>query len=230
MATTNTNNHAGQPVFISISHPILKRPGFDAKVRFIKDRKNYTKWIADANISGATLTPVSLLSSIDEDLLRSMVMLDMLPGAEKYEDITDQTISRWLNKIEFPFRPPTTPKQITDAVVKNVRISYEDSNPRSRIESLFIDYITFLRSKNWDFIITKNTDLAVSHICTLIRPYALQEHIEIKLSLEEKGLRSDWIEFFTFVTNRAAAYEEFHPLGENDKDMNMESIWNKETV
>lgn len=149
------------------------------------------------------MTEVSLLASVDEDVLECMIVMDMIERIGNYDELKNEHIERWLCKVELSYRPPTTPDQITTAVKSNVRIQYNDVNPEIWIQSLFIDYVTLLRGRNWDFILEKNTTLAVTHMCSLLGPFPLQNYIETKLSLERKELDENWKEFFDFVVERA---------------------------
>ena len=104
-------------------------------------------------------------------------------------------------------------KENVEAIVKSsVRINVSEPDPELRIKSLFMDYRTLLRTREWDSIIKNNTKVAVEHICSLLKPTELRQTIESELSLAQYEIRKDWKKFYKYVVKCAIECDRYCPV------------------
>ena len=217
MAPSGTT--AGQPVFTPIAHPVLRRYGRKAIHTFIREREQYLLRIADATASGATVSPISIKSSIEPDLLLSLVEFGEFDGVTAVHGLTEDILEAWLQDKDATSLDSLTLLDLEAAVKAFVRINVHEEDPEMRIKSLFLDYKTFLRQRKLDSLVTDNPKLATAHIVSLLKPPALKAKIEKDLALSKHELRKQWIPFFKHVTEQAIACDSFvsvKPSGEGN--------------
>lgn len=190
-------------MFTPISHPELRRLGRKNIHTFVRERARYLLRIQDVQASGSTISPVSLKASIDPDLLTSMIEFGEFDNVETIEQLSETNIQSWLDTQSEVSFDTLTVEELNSAVRSAVRINVHESDPEMRIKSLFMDYKTFLRTKKWDALITKNPKLAVEQVCSLLKPPALKMKIEADLELGQYELRKKFMPFYKHVLEQA---------------------------
>lgn len=200
-------------MFTPITHPELRKLGRKHLHNFIRERERYLLRLEDIKASGASVQPVSLKTSIDPDLLLSLVEFGEFNDTEKLEDLTEGKIQSWLDEKSNVSLDSMTVEDLNAAVKTSVRINVHESDPEMRIKALFMDYKTFLRIKKWDSLLEKNPKLAVEHICSLLKPPALKTKIEADLSLGQHKLRKQFMAFYKYVLEQAIYCDKFVSIG-----------------
>lgn len=199
----------GQPIFTPIVHPELRRLGRKNIHIFLRERERYILRLEDAQASGSSVQPVSLKASVDPDLLLSMVEFGEFDNVTSLTELTDDNLRQWLDDKDEVSFDSLSAEALNAAVTQAVRINVHEPDPEMRVKALFMEYKTFLRIKKWDSLIEKNPKLAVSHICSLLKPVALKNKIESDLTLGKYELRKQWIPFYQYVLDQAVDCDKF---------------------
>ena len=71
----------GHHLSTPISHPELRQLGQKSIHLFLRERESFLLRVMDAQISGASLDPITLKASIDIDLLTSFIELEEFGAA-----------------------------------------------------------------------------------------------------------------------------------------------------
>jgi len=212
----------GQPMFTPISHPELRKLGRNPIHNFLLARENYLLRVQDAVSSGSSITPVPLRSSIDRDLLLSLISFETFPGVSKFDDLTEEVLEAWL-KEKDEVKLESIPLEDLEETIKNgIKINVHEADAELRIQSLFTDYQTLLRNRKWERLIEDKPQLAVRHICQLLKPPILKIRMEQDIELGVDNLEEDWLLFYKRVVKRAIACEEYVPIksiGNNSEKM-----------
>ena len=79
-----------------IQHPELYKLGHIAIVNFLQDRENYLRKFKDAVSQGHNGKPNALVSSVNPDLLLSLIRLKRFDGVTSIDDLTDDMLQEWL--------------------------------------------------------------------------------------------------------------------------------------
>ena len=166
---------AGQNLFTPISQPVLRKLRHKNIRKFLRDRENYLLKIEDAKTSGSTVKPISVVSSVDRDLLQSLLDIGELDEVESLEQLTDDVLKKWLETQVAEDFDSLTVDSLRSAIKRNVRMNVHETDPKLRVKTLFTDFVSFLRSKNWSDLIKKNPGLAIEEICSLLKPTELKD-------------------------------------------------------
>ena len=210
-------HQGGQHLFTPISHPELRQLGQNNIHTFLREREIYLLRITDARNSGGTVEPIPLKSSVDADLLTSLIELEEF-GSEidSIDKVTDLTLQGWLEEQQGNSLDSVTVEQLSHAVRTNVRINLHESDAKLRIIKLFSDYKTFLRVRKWSAILEENPKVAVEQLCDLLKPDALRTKVTNDLQLSKRELRKDWKKFYKYVVKQAVFCEAFVPAKANN--------------
>ena len=126
---------SGQPVFTPISHPVVKRCGQKRIRQFIEKREQHLSQIDDAKAVGATISAVTLKSSIDRRLLKNLVLYKELPDIKTIEDVTDSALQTWLDSQDGRGTGDLSPEALEALVKKSVFMNVSEGDPEHRIKS-----------------------------------------------------------------------------------------------
>ena len=163
----------------------------------------------DAVSQGHNGKPISLVSSVNPDLLLSLIRLKRFDGVTSIDDLTDDTLQEWFEgKVDSVLQSYTTTSLLAD-VKKFVRVNIYEADPELRMINAFADYDKFLRRRNLECITQNNPKLATSHICSILRPMALRRKVESDLAIHKAELKRDWQKFFDYVIEEAVACDRF---------------------
>ena len=190
-------------IYVPHERPLLKRLGQSTVRKFLKDWEQYEHRISEANAQGQPVVPVSLVSSVDFDLLQSLVEYDTFSGVTKIEELEDTVLQKWLQKSIGLSNCSATADDLDKLVRKHVRYNDKEPNVVLRITSLFTDYRKFLKDYGLETLTETNPKLCTSHITSLLQPYSLRRKIENDLQIYNPSLRKKWLEFFKHVKEKA---------------------------
>jgi hypothetical protein len=104
MAPTNKDSGAtrmaGAHVFQAVQHPDLDTLGLVAVRDFLKNRARYLRLVAQNNeADGANLTPITVVASIDPELLENLVDMEKI-DADSVDDCMDESIMDYLESTQ----------------------------------------------------------------------------------------------------------------------------------
>ena len=211
MASPSGTN-AGKTQYGSILHPVLRDVDPTSLSAFLRKRQEYLRVVEDHRTAGLDVKAISLKSSIDADLLASMVGESQFDGVEQVEELTDEHVRQWMKAMTAEGPEAVDPEEMEAAVLSSVRLRDNIGSSKLRSMQLFLDYRTFLRAQNWEALITTDTKVAVGHICKLLRPPTLRASVERALKSTEKSLNERWDDFRKFVTDRIIEWDRFFPV------------------
>lgn len=194
---------AGQHLFTPVFHPELRVLGRPNIHLFLRKRERYLPKIEDANKSGANITAT--------DLLLSLIILDEFPGLNSINEVTEDHLLKLLAKKYEVQLETISLEDLEASVLSSVRVNLNEPDAVLRSISLFSDYTTLLRTKNWGTLIKTNTKLAVGHICKFLKPPALRSRIEDDLKVAKKDLKKQWADFYKHVISSAVECGKFVP-------------------
>ena len=169
-------------------------------------------YIQDANASGSALTPVPLKSSIDHDLLLSLIAFETFAGIQEFNDLTEDILEEWLRSKKEVKLESISLEELETAIKSVVKINVHESDAELRIRGSFSDYQTLLRHKKWKCLIDDKPKLSIRHICELLRPAVLKDRIVQDFELGIKNIEENWMPLFKHVLKRAIACEEYVTL------------------
>ena len=196
----------------NVVHPKLKKLGRRQIHNFLKDREQYLLRVHDSEASGHALPTVPLVSSVDHDLLLSLIKFECFPSVTQYSQLTDEILLDYLKSKDEVKLESVSLDDLESAFKASVKINTNEPDAELRIHALFTDYQTLLRNKKWERLIDDNPKLAIRHVCALLKPAALKNKIDQDLSLGFNELRKKWLPFFHHVVKCAIACEEYVPL------------------
>jgi len=203
----------GQNAFVPVSHPELRRLGRKNVRTFLKERECYLLRVKDAQNSGSNVLPVSLVSSVDRDLLLSTIPLGVFGSSvQEIDDLTDEILEKWLEDKDSVALESISLEELEGAVNSSVRINVNEPDAEMRIISLFSDYRTLLRNKKWERLIDDSPKTAIEHVTRLLKPDVLRQRIESDLALNINHIEDDWARFYSRVLKRAIDCEEYIPI------------------
>ena len=205
------NDFKRAPMFTPISFPVLKKLGRRRILKFLQERDAYIRQVRDANNQGSTHQPISLVSSVDPELLTSLINLKTFSDVDSIDNLSDNALKTWLEQKTRTKIQNVTPENLLSDVKKFLRIQSEEEDPELRIMNLFSQYDLFLAGRNLPSLTKNNTKLCISHICSVLKPDALKKKIEADLQVQYSYLRKDWLGFFEHVTNEAVECDKFVP-------------------
>ena len=208
----------GQHLFTPIAHPELCRLGQKRIHAFLRERERYLLHINDAQATGSSISAISLKSSLDPDLLLSLVEFDEFDGVISVNELSEEALKNWLDDKETVNFDTLTTTELENSIRPSVRMKINEKDPELRIKALFVDYKTFLRVRRWGDLIHKNAKQSTAHICTLLKPPALKEKIENDLSLSKHDLKKDWMQFYRYAVNQAVRCDEFVSIRQTPGD------------
>ena len=207
---------AGAFVFAPIRHPVLRTIGRVPIQKFLKEREAYLLTVEEARSQGSSFAAVSLVSSIDANLLRNLIDLDTFAGVSERTQLTDENLNEWLtSRCTVPFST-IDPEELCSQVKCRVQMRVGEKDADCRIRLLFADYMEFLRERNIQCLPSKNCKVSVVHICSVLRPPALKQKIERDLELEQTHLKKDWKRFFNHVLEHAKTVDMYIPAWQKE--------------
>lgn len=175
---------------------------------FLKERERYLKKVQDAREQGSTYHEVSLVSSVDFELLNSLIAFHAFNGVETLHELRDEVLLKWLKEqVGLSFLCMDV-EDLQALVEKSVHIRTQEPNPGLRITCLSADYKKFLRDRNIESLTEENRKVSTRHICALLRPFSLRSRIENHLRLHRAD-QKDWKSFFQYVKEKAIECDEF---------------------
>ena len=202
----------GQPLYAPIAHPELRQLGLRQITRFLQEREKYVSQVSAARAAGASIQPVPLTSSVDSQLLRSLVGIGVLKGAAQVADVTDDMLKEYLERSLGAVAEHLSAENLDKLVKRSVHFNTRELDPSLRATRLITDYMTFLQARKMEDLTTKNPQLAASHICSLLQPPALRERITAEVTVENPELGKNWPSFVNYVIDKAVALDEFFPI------------------
>lgn len=134
-----TPSSTGQHLFTPVSHPELHTLGRKNIHTFLRQRERYLLKVGDANAAGPTITPTTLKSSVDTELLLSLVALEEFPGAETIQDVTEDQVKTWLNAKDDVELHNLSLDEREASILASVRVKIHEPDASLRIIALFSD-------------------------------------------------------------------------------------------
>lgn len=209
---------SGQPLFTPVTHPELRRLGRKPVHIFLRDREKYLLRIKDAQDSGSSITPVSLRSSVDRDLLESLISFGHFEGVERFGDLTDELIQNFLDQKDGAKLESVSLEQLEASMKSAVKLNIHESDAEMRIMSLFMDYRTYLRNKRWERLIDDSLKITIQHITSLLKPTVLRKKIQEDIKLNVNSIKENWTAFYAKVCKRAVDVDEYFSVMENTEE------------
>lgn len=182
----------GQHMFTPITHPELRRLGRKTVHKFPREREQYLLRIAESQSAGSTITLISLRSSIDRDLLESLLSSKTFKYIDNFDDLTDSVLDTWLTERDGVKLESISLEDLEAAVKSAVKINVHEPDAEMRIFSLFSDYRTLLRSKKWERLIKDSPKVAIRQVTSLLRPAVLKSKLEQDIRLDVDGIKVNW--------------------------------------
>ena len=120
-----TTPAVGQPLYAPIKHPELRQLGRKQIDEFLQAREQYESQVSAARLTGANIQPVPLTSSVESEILLSLIGMGELQDATKMSDVTDDILLAYLQAramaIPERFTMETLDKTLKRTVHMNVR-------------------------------------------------------------------------------------------------------------
>jgi hypothetical protein len=202
------------PIFTPVSAPELRSLGQDALRKFHGDRAVYLRRLEERKKEPgcSSLTPVSLATSIDPDILEGLIFTGQLPDeCVTVLDVTDRHISAWLKEHLKNDSRFTTEDEIDTLVKNNLRMRVKERNVNLRVLSLFSDYNKLLKDHGLEWLLTKNPKECVQHIISAVRPVELQKRVSEDLAFSKQELQKDMKGLYKYLSEQAEHCEAFVP-------------------
>lgn len=195
--TNNGKTVVGLPVFVPQRHPERKQLQRRTIHTFLQEREQYVRRVNDAHSQGSTFELVTLVTSVDIDLLQSLIALDTVEDVTDAKDLSDEGLLQWLTEQDHGTLESFSLEQLETIIKKTLRMKVNEPDPKLREMALFTDCKTLLRQRKIEAFIEANPKVAVRHICSVFRPPTVCKRIEKDLALHKANLKKDWKGFFS---------------------------------
>ena len=192
-----------------VMHPELKYLGKNKIRVFLRDRDQYELQMQDLQATGASARLLSLKAFVDRDLILSLIHMGSF-DATTYDALTDKELRVFLQEKCSAELAAMTKDDLASVVRTAVRMKEYESDPGLRITNLFTDYLTFLRSRNWESLVQDDVPTAVDHIVSLLKPWCFEKAILNSLGTTHKKLQSDWKAFISFVHKEYGIFDRYY--------------------
>lgn len=167
-------------VSTTVDHPRLLKTDSAAIRSFLRSYDQYAKEVEERarqlsrhTVVTEPISPVHLKFCVDADWIESLLTLGFIADTSSYEDLTDELLRSYLEKKAEESKEVVTIDTLDKLVEDKLRIDMTDSDARSRIENLFVSYLTLLPRNGLSWIIKENEKVAVYHVLSSIRPETL---------------------------------------------------------
>ena len=182
------HNSTSRFVATSVDHPRLTATDASSIRVFLRSYDSYVtevqeraRQIVDSSVSTEPVKPVNLKFCVDAEWLESTVALGFIEPIDTVEQLTDERFRAYLDSKAEDSKEVVSLSKLDELVSQELRTDMRDANATSRIQNLFVNYMTLLRRHGLSWIIKENQKVAVGHVLSAIRPTALQSRLDSDL-------------------------------------------------
>ena len=229
-ASTSTGVQQVRKMAISVEHPFLHRlepesirvflRKYDAYCRELKSRAAQLSFESSFPMEPAR--PVGLTFCVDAEQLESAVECGMITGVTDVELLTDETLRAHLERKAQQSTTVVTQDDLASLVETQLRMDMKIKSATGRMELLFMDYKSLLRTNGLKWVTTDTPKVAIKHVISAIRPTTLGTRIEQDLGFSHARLKADFSGFMAHAISLSEAFERLdcgHPkTRKSDKD------------
>lgn len=128
---------------------------------------------------------------VDAQHFTSWIELGLIEYVTSFDDTTNEQHRKYLYKEAEHSKDAATLKILDELVKKKLKMSMDDRSAKSRMQSLFANYISLLSQNSVKRIIAENQNFSVTHILSAVKP-SLPERLESDLSFSHHALKKDF--------------------------------------
>ena len=195
----------------TIEHPRLGEHDAESIRTFLRLYDQYVSEVkAKCEESGnfnLSCKPVNLAYCLDPDYLDSAVELGFIPNATSMEELTEETLRKFLENKAVESKETITLSSLDALVKRQLRMNTKDPSAESRMQSLFISYRSLLRQNGLLWVLESSQKIAVQHVLSAIRPKSLCARLSDDLEFSQHHLRKDFKGFMSHAIKLAAAFQ-----------------------
>ena len=211
---SSSHNSTSRLVATSVDHPRLTATDASSIRVFLRSYDSYVtevqeraRQIVDSSVSTEPVKPVNLKFCVDAEWLESTVALGFIEPIDTVEQLTDERFRAYLDSKAEESKEVVSLSKLDELVSQELRTDMRDANATSRIQNLFINYMTLLRRHGLSWIIKENQKVAVGHVLSAIRPTSLQSRLDSDLQFSHHDLRKNFQGFLKHATRLSEAFQ-----------------------
>ena len=164
----------GERLFTPASHPALEAADVASIRSFLNARKRRLLHIQDVKGNGGGIKPISLISSVNHELLTTIASCEEISGVADVDNLTEDALKSPLQEQAQRDSKYLTMDQLKAGLKENARINPRDRDPGARIKTLLFGCVAFLRKRNWGSIMKSNPKVIMRHASTFLEPKSLR--------------------------------------------------------
>ena len=130
---------SGDQGYWNMVHPKLRKLGRRQIHIFLKEREHYFPRIQYGQSSGHTLPVIPLRSSVDHDLLLSLICLRRFPGVDDFSQLTDDILLKYIRNKDEVRLESVSLEELESSISSSVKINVNEPDPELQIQALFTD-------------------------------------------------------------------------------------------
>lgn len=139
--------------------------------------------------------------------MHSCIALGLLNEKATVADLTDTALRSYLENKAKESKDLITVDSLHCIVKEELKMNMADTSAKSRMDSLFISYLSHLRRNNLSWIAECNPKVALMHVLRAIKPKTLRERLESDLNFSQYELRKDFRGLMKHAVRLSEAFE-----------------------
>lgn len=200
------------PIFQPISAPTLLTVGQKPLRKFAILRQQYEARIEErkAQPGGESLHAVSLKSSIDSDLLASLIQLGRFGrSVDTIEKVTDVHVKEFVEKGSNIKLSHLSREHLDRTIRQRLSMDTRELDAEQRIDKLFALYFFILRENGLPGFTKDHAEEAVGHILSVLKPPELFSRAKADLDFSRRNLKSNFLDFYDYLRTEAELCDRF---------------------
>lgn len=151
--------------------------------------------------------PLELGYRVDAMHFTSRIELGFIEDVTSFDDITNEQVQKCIDKEEEESKDAVTLKTTDELDETRLKMSMDNHNFKSKMQSLFANYHSLLSQNGVKWIIKNIQKLTVTHFLSVVKPQSLRERLVSDLSFSHHALKKDFKKFLLHSVNLSEAFQ-----------------------
>ena len=199
----------------SVDYPFLARLELESIRIFLRRYDAYVQEVKAraAQLAGENSTteepgrPVGLVLCVDADQLESAVDCGLIPNCTSVEALVDEFLRSFLDSEAQESQNSVTESDLVKLVEAVLRMNMTVKSAKGRMNLLFMEYMSLLRTNGLKWVTEKAPKAAIRHVLSAIRPAQLRTRLEQDLGFSHIDLKANFSGFMTHAIAVSEAFE-----------------------
>lgn len=127
--------------------------------------------------------PVELRFCMDVEYLEPVIDLGFIDGVAPYEDLDSTALRKYVDKTAEKYKQEVTLEALDTIIRKQLHMDMKDRNAKSRMHSIFKNFVTTMLRNGLKWILESNQKVAAAHVLSEIKPNSLHDRSRSDIDL-----------------------------------------------